>query len=152
MIFTSSSFFIQSKFQFVASFEFQTKFKSFKSEKFAINFNSNSISIKSKFENVLVQSNVLLVANSNSISILKNSKLISSRSISFKSTSTKSCFESIIKSNAVLEFDAKKTIIKAKTIVVVENVVKQIVIETIKSKITNVKNINFFDFTMQINL
>ena len=75
--------------------EFNKFFKSFKFEKFAINFNSNLISIKSKFENVF------LIANSNSISV---------------------------------------------------SIVKQTVIETIKSEIINFKNINFFDFIMQINL
>ena len=85
----------------VANFESRLKikfskfFKSFKSEKFTINFNSSSISIKSKFEGVL------LIANSNSIST---------------------------------------------------SVAKQAVIETIKSEITNLKNIDFFDSTMQINL
>ena len=61
-------------------------------------------------------------------------------------------FESIIKSNIVLEFDSKKTIIKIKTIVVVEKTIEQIVIEIIKQEIINFKNINFFDFIMQINL
>ena len=90
--------------------KFNKFFKSFKSEKFAINLN-------------------------------------------FNSTSSKSCFESIIKSDAVLEFDSKKAIIKAKTIVAaIKKTIEQAVIETVKSEIIAFKNINFFDFIMQINL
>ena len=37
-------------------------------------------------------------------------------------------------------------------IVAVEKTIEQAVIETIKSEIINFKNINFFDFTMQVNL
>ena len=81
--------------------KFNKTFKSFKFEKFTINFNSNLISIESEFD-IVIQSNVFLVANSNSISVSKNSKLIFSRLNSFKSTSIKSIFESIIKSNVVL--------------------------------------------------
>ena len=62
-------------------------FESFKSEKFTINFNSSSISIESKFD-IVIRSNVFLVANSIFISISKSSKLNFSRSISFCSTST----------------------------------------------------------------
>ena len=87
MISTSSSLFIQSKLQFVASSEFQTKLKSFKSEEFAVNFNSSSTSTKSSLESV-TQSNVILAASSIFTSVSKNSKVISSRSISSCSTRT----------------------------------------------------------------
>ena len=39
-----------------------------------------------------------------------------------------------------------------KEVVVVEKTIEQVVIETIKSEIINFKNINFFDFTKQVNL
>ena len=56
-------------------------------EKSTINFNSSSTSTKSSFEFV-IQLNVILVASSILTSISKNSKMISSRLISFCSTST----------------------------------------------------------------
>ena len=67
--------------------KFNKFFKSFKSEEFAVNFNSSSTSTKSSFEFV-IQSDVILAANSIFTSISKNSKVISSRSISSCSTST----------------------------------------------------------------
>ena len=137
--------FNQSKFQLVANFKFKFNrfFKSFKFEKFAINFNSNSISIKSKFENVFIQSNVFLVANSNSIQVSKNSKLNSFQSILFYSTATK------LRSNRatlVAEEKMKQKIVVAEKIA--EKTIEQIVIEIIKSEIINFMNINFFNFIM----
>ena len=235
---TSSSLFIQSKFQFVASSELQTEFNSFKFEEFTISFNSSSTSTKSSFEFV-IQSDVILVASSIFTSASKNSKVISSRLISLCSTSTISlinqssyllvanqlvahflyqhtmilCFESIIKSDVVLvtnstfffNYDKRLTTFKkwlhtsftSKTLIQAEfrhtstklslncitcrrcdvilldwkfhddfikehlrrnsecfraKTIKQVVIETIKSEIINFKNIDFFDFIMQVNL
>ena len=113
-------------------------FKSFKFEKFAINFNSNSTSMILCFESI-IKSNVVFVANSIFISTSKSSNSISLRSILSCSTST------------ILLINQSSYLLVANQLVV-EKVVKQIVIETIKSEIINLKNINFFDFTMQVNL
>ena len=83
----SSSLFIQSKLQLVASSEYQIKLKFFKFDEFTINFNSNSTSMILCFESI-IKSNVVLVASSIFISISKNSNSISLRSISLCSTST----------------------------------------------------------------
>ena len=56
-------------------------------EKFTVSFSSSSTSTKSSFESV-IQSNVIFVASSILTSTSKNTKIISSRSISFNSTST----------------------------------------------------------------
>ena len=97
-------------------------FKTFKFEEFAINFNFNSTSIKSIFESI-IKSNIVLVASSTSISI---------------------CM-SILN---IEKLEAEKVSIVAQKAMKQEVVV--VVIEAIKSEIC-VKNINFFDSTMQIN-
>ena len=76
---------IESKIDVVVNSELKTKIKSFKFEKFTINFNSTSTI--SNLESI-IKSNVALVASSIFISISENSKLNSLRSISFCSTST----------------------------------------------------------------
>ena len=122
VISTSSSLFIQSKFQLVASSEFQAKLKTFKFEKFAISSDFNSTSIKSIFESI-IKSNVVFAASSISISI---------------------CM-SILN---IEKLETEKAFIVAQEIMKQEIVV--VVIEAIESKIC-VKNINFFDSTMQID-
>ena len=113
-------------------------FKSFKFEEFAINFNSNSTSMILCFESI-IKSNVVFVANSIFISISENSNSTFLRSILFCSTST------------ILLINQSSYLLVANQLVV-EKVVKQVIIETIKSEIIDFKNINFFDFTMQVNL
>ena len=102
--------------------KFSRFFKSFKFEKFAINFNFNSTSIKSIFESI-IKLNIVLVASSTSISICMS----------------------------ILNIEKLET---KKIFIVVQKIMKQeivvVVIEAIKSE-TCFKNINFFDFIMQIN-
>ena len=105
--------------------KFNKFFKSFKFEKFTINFNSKSTSIKSNFESI-IKSNVV-VANSIFISIF-----ISISNI--KESETKKISDYIQK------------IMKQEIVVVVVAV-----IETIKSEIINLNDINFFDSIMQVD-
>ena len=189
--------------------KFRNFSESFKSEKFTINFNSNSISIESELD-IVIQSDVLFVANSIFISISENSKLNFSRSISFCSTSTILLINQSNRSLVVnimffVNYDKRlttfkkwlytnftsETLIQAKfrhtftklslncitcrrcDVILLDwkfhddfikkhfrrnsecfkaKTVKQVVIETIKSEIINFKNINFFDFIMQVDL
>ena len=62
-IFTSNSLFIQSKFQFVASFESQTEFNSFKFEEFTSDFNSSSLSIESCAELITYKKRLIIFKN-----------------------------------------------------------------------------------------
>ena len=120
-----SSLFNQSELSLVASFELQTKFKSFKFEEFTISFNSKSTSIKSSFE-LIIKSDVAFVANSTFISVF----------ISISNTK---------------EFEAEKISDYIQKIMKQEiAVVVVAVIEAIKSEIC-VKDIDFFDSTMQMN-
>ena len=181
---------IKSKIEIAINFESRSKiktkqfFKSFKFEKFAINFNSNSISIKFRFESI-IKSNVVFVANLIFTSIRSKSNF--SRSISFNSISINlsivetrqimkikkityirrhmkkiivdRMFDSEKRSQLInlsydkkfVKFDAKKIVVVAQKIMKKKIVVVVVVaIETIKSKII-IKNINYFDFIMQIN-
>ena len=181
---------IKSKIEIAINFESRSKiktkqfFKSFKFEKFAINFNLNSISIKFRFESI-IKSNVVFGANLIFTSIRSKSNF--SRSISFNSISINlsivetrqimkikkityirrhmkkiivdQMFDSEKRSQLInlsydkkfVKFDAKKIVVVVQKIMKKKIVVVVVVaIETIKSKII-VKNINYFDFIMQIN-
>ena len=76
---------VESKVDVVVNFELKIKIKSFKFEKFTINFSSTSTI--SCFESI-IKSNVVFVANSIFISVSESANSTSLRSISFCSTST----------------------------------------------------------------
>ena len=175
--------------------KFSEFFKSFKSEKFTINFNSTSTILNLES---IIKLNVALVASLIFISISENSNSTFLRSISLCSTSYivttlyfsydkrlmtfKKCIHTNSTSKALIQAEFRHTFIKLSLNCITccrcdliledwkfhDNFIKEHfrksfecsetniaeekeIVEAAKSKII-VKNINFFDFTMQINL
>ena len=119
--------------------KFNKFFKSFKSDEFTINFSFNSTSIKSIFESI-IKLNVVLVVN-----------FKSRAKINFKSFKSDKFTINFSSNSISIKSKLEDVFLIANSNSISTSIAKQIVIEAIKSEIINFKNINFFDFTMQVN-